>query len=52
MGPSILDLFGVKIPDFMMGKSIFRGSGAGDAAGDGPAQDERSSGEMRAREDS
>ena len=52
MGPSILDLFGVKIPDFMMGKSIFRGSGAGDAAGDGPAQDERSSGEMRTREDS
>ena len=24
IGPSILDLFGVKIPDFMMGKSIFR----------------------------
>ncbi len=24
MGPSILDLFGVKVPDFMMGKSIFR----------------------------
>ena len=52
VGPSILDLFGVKIPDFMMGKSIFRGSGAGHSAGDGPAQDDRSSGEMRAREDS
>jgi len=51
IGPSILDLFGVKIPEFMMGRSIFRGSGASDAAGDGPAQDERS-GEMRAREDS
>ncbi len=24
MGPSILDLFGVKVPDFMMGRSIFR----------------------------
>ncbi len=61
MGPSILDLFGVKIPDFMMGKSIFRGGGAGDAAGDGPAdaaagdgpaQDDRGSDQMRAREDS
>ncbi len=39
MGPSILNLFGVKTPDFMMGRSIFRSSGAGDAAGDGPAQD-------------
>jgi predicted AlkP superfamily phosphohydrolase/phosphomutase len=24
IGPSILELFGVKVPDFMMGKSIFR----------------------------
>jgi len=52
MGPSILDLFGVKVPDFMMGRSIFRGGGAGDAAGDGPAQDDRGSDQMRAREDS
>ncbi len=61
VGPSILDLFGVKIPDFMMGKSIFRGGGAGDAAGDGPAdaaagdgpaQDDSGSDQMRAREDS
>jgi predicted AlkP superfamily phosphohydrolase/phosphomutase len=52
MGPSILDLFGVKVPDFMMGRSIFRGGGASDAAGDGPAQDDRGSDQMRAREDS
>jgi predicted AlkP superfamily phosphohydrolase/phosphomutase len=52
MGPSILNLFGVKTPDFMMGRSIFSGSGAGDAAGDGPAQDDRGSDQMRAREDS
>ncbi len=52
MGPSILDLFGVKVPDFMMGRSIFRGGGAGDAVGDGPAQDDRGSDQMRAREDS
>ncbi len=31
MGPSILDLFGVKVPDYMMGKPIFRKSGTGGA---------------------
>jgi len=32
MGPSILDLFGVPVPDFMMGKSIFQ-KGDGDDEG-------------------
>jgi predicted AlkP superfamily phosphohydrolase/phosphomutase len=40
LGPSILELFGVAVPDFMMGKPIFRGSG-----------DTDDSNEMRAGED-
>ena len=36
MGPSILDLFGVKVPDYMMGRSVFRSDGEGGEAS--PAQ--------------
>ena len=38
MGPSILDLFGVKVPDYMMGEPIFRKSGTGGDSSDGPEE--------------
>jgi predicted AlkP superfamily phosphohydrolase/phosphomutase len=49
MGPSILDLFGVKVPDYMMGKPIFGSSG--DARQTGESPEAGDSDQMRARED-
>lgn len=35
IGPSILELFGVKVPDYMLGRSVFRKQGAGTGTGGG-----------------
>ncbi len=34
IGPSILELFGVKVPDYMIGRSIFRRASAGGSGGE------------------
>jgi predicted AlkP superfamily phosphohydrolase/phosphomutase len=58
LGPSILDMFGVKVPEFMMGKPIFRADGgeasaqaAGTAGNTGNGGATDASNEMRAGED-
>jgi hypothetical protein len=53
MGPSILDMFGVKVPDYMMGKPIFGGSRNEQAAAleSEAAASGEDSDKQRARED-